>query len=115
MPAWTNVIKNCYQYGRASVIGYVGTDYGQVSIAAVETQIKDWYSFYKGNIAGIFFDGASDTVPGTTTSNLTYYRTLDYYVHKHEGNNDEVVLNFGANPAPPGCSPAATPTTPTSW
>jgi hypothetical protein len=101
VPAWTKVIKNCYKYGRASVIGYVWTNYGQVSIADVEAQVKNWYSFYKGNIAGIFFDGVSDTVPGTTTSNQTFYRTLANYVHTHEGNNDEVVFNFGANPGSP--------------
>ena len=101
VPAWTKVIKNCYKYGRASVIGYVWTNYGQANIADLETQIKNWYSFYKGNIAGIFFDGVSDTVPGTTTSNQTFYRTLANYVHTHEGNNDEVVFNFGANPGSP--------------
>jgi Spherulation-specific family 4 len=98
VPAWTSVIDNCYHYGRASVIGYVDTDYGQISIATVESQIKAWYSFYPGNIAGIFFDRASDTIPGTTTSNVSYYRTLDSYVHKNHGDNDEVVLNYGASP-----------------
>ena len=101
VPAWAKVIDNCYNYGRASVIGYVWTDYGeggQASIAGIESQIKAWYSFYKGDIAGIFFDGVSDTVPGTTTSNQSFYRTLANYVHTHEGNNDEVVFNFGANP-----------------
>jgi hypothetical protein len=97
-PAWAQVIDNCYRYGRASVIGYVWTDYGQASIASVESQVKDWYSFYPGDIAGIFFDGVSDDVPGTTTSNQGYYRTLASYVHTHEGANDEVVFNFGANP-----------------
>jgi hypothetical protein len=92
------VIDNCYKYGRASVIGYVDTDYGQASIATIESQIKAWYSFYPGDIAGIFFDRVSDTIPGTSTSNQSFYRTLDSYVHTHEGNNDEVVLNYGANP-----------------
>jgi len=98
VPAWASVIDNCYQDGRASVIGYVDTDYGQASIATIESQIKAWYSFYPGDIAGIFFDRVSDTIPGTTTSNQSFYRTLDSYVHTHEGNNDEVVLNYGANP-----------------
>jgi len=101
VPAWSSVISNCYNYGRASVIGYVWTDYGeggQVSIAAIENQIKEWYSFYPGGIAGIFFDGVSDDIPGTSTSNQSFYRTLASYVHTHEGNNDEVVFNFGANP-----------------
>ncbi len=98
VPAWAKVIDNCYVYNRASVIGYVWTDYGQASIASVESQIKAWYSFYPGYIAGIFFDGVSDDIPGTTTSNQSFYRTLAAYVHKHGGDNGEVVFNFGANP-----------------
>jgi hypothetical protein len=100
-PAWTNVIDNCYAYDRASVIGYVWTNYGRggtAGIPAIENQIKSWYSFYHGEIAGIFFDGVSDTVPGTSTSNQSFYQTLASYVHQNEGNNDEVVFNFGANP-----------------
>jgi spherulation-specific family 4 protein len=101
VPAWAKVIDNCYNYGRASVIGYVDTDYGeggQASIATIESEINNWYKFYPGGIAGIFFDRVSDDVPGTTTSNQSFYRTLDSYVHTHEGNNDEIVLNYGANP-----------------
>ncbi len=98
-PAWASVIEDCYRYGHASVIGYVWTDYGQASIATVESQIDAWNAYYPGEIAGIFFDGVSDEVPGTTTSNQGYYRTLASYVHTHEGNNDEVVFNFGQNPA----------------
>jgi Spherulation-specific family 4 len=100
-PAWTSVIDKCYRYGRASVIGYVWTNYGNggtASIPAIEQQVKNWYAYYPGQIAGIFFDGVSDTVPGTTTSNKSFYQTLASYVHTHEGNNDEVVFNFGANP-----------------
>ncbi len=102
MASWANVIKNCYRYGRASVIGYVWTNYGSggmASIPAIEQQINEWYSYYPGQIAGIFFDGVADTVPGTTSSNKTFYQTLAAYVHTHEGNNDEVVLNFGQNPS----------------
>jgi hypothetical protein len=100
-PAYAKVIQNCYRYGRASVIGYVWTDYGeggQASISSIESQVKAWYSYYPGDIAGIFFDGVSDDVPGTSVSNMGFYRTLASYVHTHEGNNDEVVFNFGANP-----------------
>jgi hypothetical protein len=101
VPAWAKIINNCYRYGRASVIGYVWTNYGeggQASIAGIESQINAWYSFYPHAIAGIFFDGVSDNVPGTSTSNQSFYQTLASYVHTHEGNNDEVVFNFGANP-----------------
>jgi hypothetical protein len=76
----------------------VWTDYGQASIASVEAQVDAWYAYYPGEIAGIFFDGVSDEVPGATTSNQGFYRTLASYVHSHEGNNDEVVFNFGENP-----------------
>ncbi|MGO9754102.1 MAG: spherulation-specific family 4 protein [Solirubrobacteraceae bacterium] len=99
LQAFSSVITNCYQYGRASVLGYVDTDYGSRSIKAIETDINAWYSYYPGEIAGIFFDRVSDTVPLTTTSNKVFYQTLASYVHQHEGDNDEVVLNFGANPS----------------
>jgi hypothetical protein len=101
VPAWATVIDNCNKYGRAGVLGYVWTDYGEggtASIAAIEAQVKAWYAFYPGHIAGIFFDGASDSVPGTGASNQSFYQTLDAFVHTKEGNNDEVVLNYGANP-----------------
>jgi hypothetical protein len=101
VPAWAKVIDNCDKYGRAGVLGYVWTDYGEggaASIPSIEAQIKAWYTYYPGHIAGIFFDGASDTVPSTGASNQAFYQTLDSYVHTHEGNNDEVVLNYGANP-----------------
>lgn len=100
--SWSTVISNCHRYRRTSVIGYVWTDYGRggtASIPAIEQQIKDWYSYYPREIAGVFFDGVSDTVPGTTTSNKAFYQTLASYIHTHEGNNDEVVFNFGANPS----------------
>lgn len=97
--AWSNVFRACYSYGRASVLGYVYTDYGARSISAIEQDINDWYSYYPGQIAGIFLDQVSDTLPGKTPSNKAFYQTLASYVHQHEGDNDEVVLNFGANPS----------------
>lgn len=100
-PAWAEAISHCYYSGRASVIGYVWTDYGtggEASIAEIEHQIDAWYSYYPGEIAGIFFDGVADHAPGTTTSNESFYKTLATYVHTHEGDNGEVVFNFGQNP-----------------
>ncbi len=102
LPAWASVIKDCSSYGRAAVIGYVWTDYGEgrrESIASIERQISAWYSYYPGEIAGIFFDGVSDDAPGTGASNKTFYRALAAYVHSHEGGNAEVVFNFGKNPS----------------
>ena len=103
VPRGRSVIKNCYNYGRASVIGYVWTDYGEGGRRASPTSRprSRTGTLLQGEIAGIFFDGVSDDVPGTTTSNQSFYRTLATYVHTHEGNNDEVVFNFGANPGSP--------------
>ena len=42
-------------------------DYGQASIATVDLQLGAWYSFYPGDIAGIFFNRVSDAIPRTTT------------------------------------------------
>ena len=86
----------------ASVLGYVWTDYGRggmASLPRLEAQVSSWYSFYPGKIGGIFFDGASDTVPQTGASNERFYRSLASYVHEKQGLNDKVVLNYGANPA----------------
>jgi len=97
--SWASVIHNCGRYGKASAIGYVWTNYGQVSVATVEAGIDNWYRFYPGDIAGVFLDGVSDTIPGTTTSNTVYYRTLASYIHTKHRNDSEVVVNFGYNPA----------------
>jgi Spherulation-specific family 4 len=102
VPAFSKVIHNCRRYGKASVIGYVWTDYGRggsTGLMAIEEQVRAWYAYYPGDVAGIFFDGASDTVPGTNASNVSFYRTLASYVHAYEGQNQRVVLNFGSNPS----------------
>jgi len=98
IPSWARVIDDCYRYHKASVIGYVFTDFGRIPLATVEAGIDNWYKFYPGDIAGIFLDETSDTIPGTTTSNVDYYRTLAAYVHTGHGDNNEVVMNFGTNP-----------------
>jgi hypothetical protein len=101
-PAWQDVIDNCDRYGRAAVLGYVWTDYGQggmASLPALEAQVSSWYSFYPGKIGGIFFDGASDSVPQTGASNEAFYRSLASYVHQKQGMGEKVVLNYGSNPA----------------
>jgi len=96
--SWASLLEGCHSYGRAGVIGYVWTNYGRASIASIESQVDAWYSYYPGDIAGIFFDGVSDDVPETSTSNQGYYRTLAAYVHTHHGSGAEVVFNFGTNP-----------------
>ena len=99
--SWASVIHNCYRYGKATVIGYVWTNYGQVPLATAEAGIDNWYRFYPHDIAGIFLDGANDTIPGTSTSNAPYYGALASFIRtKHvHGRGTEVVLNFGSDPA----------------
>ena len=100
--SWASVIRNCDRYGKASVIGYVWTNYGrggQASIPAIEAGIDNWYRFYPGDIAGIFLDGVADTVPETGASNTAFYQTLATYIHTAHRNHGETVFNFGANPA----------------
>ena len=66
VPSWASLLETCHSYGRASVIGYVWTDYGEggpASIAGIESQVKAWYAYYPGDIAGIFFDGVSKMSP----------------------------------------------------
>lgn len=101
-PAWKTSIDRCNQYGRARVLGYVWTNYGRggtASIPEIEAQVRAWYALYPGHIGGIFFDGASDTVPGTHISNQPFYHTLTGYVHIREGLGQQVALNFGVNPS----------------
>jgi hypothetical protein len=99
--AWSSVLNNCVDDGPATVLGYVPTNWGEggnYTMSNIETWINEWYSYYRGDIGGIFFDQVSDANPVTGASNVSFYQTLDAYVHQHEGNNDEVVLNFGSNP-----------------
>ena len=55
------------------VIGYVATGYTSRGIAAVETDIDRWKSFYP-NIQGIFFDEQSNV-----TGQESFYRTVSQY------------------------------------
>jgi hypothetical protein len=98
---WANVIKHCYDYSKASVIGYVWTNYGRdgvESIPKIEATIDKWYQFYPDYIAGIFLDGVSDEVPETLKSNSAFYKELTNYEHTRHPES-KVVLNFGYNPA----------------
>jgi hypothetical protein len=102
VPAWEKIIDSCAGYGRANVLGYVWTDYGRGGrgdLASIEAQVRAWYAMYSGHVDGIFFDGVSDVVPGTGTSNRYFYRSLAGYVHRTEGMAAQVVFNFGTNPA----------------
>lgn len=56
-----------------TVLGYVYTNYGSRSTQTIESQIKDYKSWYGVN--GIFFDEMS-----SSGSSLSYYKTLSSYV-----------------------------------
>ncbi len=71
-----------------TVVGYVYTSYGSRSIAAVESDINNYYSWYP-DLDGIFLDEAS-----TSCTNEPYYATLNSYV-KSKGGAGLTVLNPG--------------------
>jgi len=70
------------------VVGYVYTDYGSRSLAAAESDIDHYYSWYP-DINGIFLDQAS-----TNCANESYYAALNSYV-KAKGGRGLTVLNPG--------------------
>jgi Spherulation-specific family 4 len=99
--SWANVIHRCGRYGKASVIGYVWTNYGRggsAAIPSIETGIDNWYRFYPGDMKGIFLDGVADSVPESGAPNAAFYQTLATYIHTKHSTRGEVVFNFGANP-----------------
>lgn len=96
-PNWLTAIE-AYQRAGIDVFGYVDTDYGQLSLASVETNVSNWYSWYGVN--GIFFDEASNDPalagPGA------YYNELYEYVKQMTGPGvlgTTVVLNPGTTTA----------------
>jgi hypothetical protein len=56
---WARVIERLQSAG-ATAIGYVGTNYGKVSLARVKRHIDDWHRFYPA-IGGIFFEEQAAT------------------------------------------------------
>lgn len=53
------------------MVGYVSTDYTNVSTASVKAQVDQYFTWYP-NIDGIFFDEATPDL-GTGGSNIAYY------------------------------------------
>lgn len=90
-PGYISVIQDAQRSG-IDVLGYVSTSYadGSVSIATLENQITEWYSWY--HVDGIFFDEVNSTCSPQT---MTYYSAL-YNFTKQQMGPDLVVLNPGA-------------------
>jgi hypothetical protein len=104
-PSWAADIGAC---GGADVgvLGYVDTGFCQVTLAAAEHQVDEWYSWYGADgVGGIFFDEAADPASPSseadclsgTSSAVTYYRSLAAYVHG-KSTGQTVAFNFGVNP-----------------
>lgn len=103
-----DAIEVCQEEGQ-NVIGYVSTQYGARSMAAVKTDIDRYYSFYS-TIDGIFLDemasGETDTAAGCdsscggTNTAINYYSELHRYVDSigEETDQNEVVGNMGVAP-----------------
>lgn len=73
-----------------TVLGYLTSSYGARSIAAVESDIDKFYSWY--GVDGIFFDEGYSA----DCSKANYYSTLDAYV-KAKGGKGFTVVNYGTN------------------
>lgn len=58
------------------VIGYVGTNYGQLPAAQAEHEIRQYRDWYR--VQGIFLD----LTPTQGTAQLGYYRNLAAYIHR---------------------------------
>ena len=80
---------------KIGLLGYVWTDYGKRSPAAVRAEINRWRNLY--GITSIFLDEAASklgTTPGATNL-IDYYRQLYSYIHASGGT---VTLNPGVVP-----------------
>jgi hypothetical protein len=73
------------------VLGYVHTSYAKRSLATVEAEAKDYFTWYHVN--GILFDEAS-----SSASDIGYYRSCDQFVHA-QNPKAMVVLNPGTQAA----------------
>jgi hypothetical protein len=89
-PNYVAAVNNLEAAG-GHVLGYVYTSYGTRSLAAVETDINSYISYY--HINGIFFDEQS-----TDPADVSYYQTLYNYV-KSLNPAYEVIANPGTNTA----------------
>jgi hypothetical protein len=75
-----------------TVLGYSSTEYGQRSISSVETEIRDYKSWYGVN--GIFLD----LIQGTS-GEFSYYQQLSKYIHA-QISGAVIWLNPGSFPEP---------------
>ena len=69
-PAYTAALAS-FESAGGTVVGYVSTDYGKRSLAAVEADVSTYKAFYP--VDGIFFDQMTSDAKA---SNLTYYADL---------------------------------------
>ena len=93
-PAYQAAI-NAARTARIGLLGYVWTDYGKRSLAAVKADINRWRTLY--GVRSIFLDEVASqlgSAPGSTNL-IDYYRQLHTYIHAAGGT---VMLNPGAVP-----------------
>jgi len=72
------------------IIGYSNTNYTQRSATAVETDVKDYKTWY--DVTNIFLDEVS-----SSSSKIAYYRQLNDYIH-NVNPGSMVMLNPGTYP-----------------
>lgn len=86
LPAYLKAVRAAQAAG-ILVLGYVDTDYGKRSAAAVKADVDAYYRWYR--VDGIFFDRAS-----TDCAREKYYAEIDRFV-KDKGGPAQTILNPG--------------------
>lgn len=83
-------VAACHAAGQ-KVIGYIHSQYTVATLASMESQIDQYYSWY--GVDGIFIDEVTNTV-GASNVNLNYYASLYSYI-KGKSASAIVIINPG--------------------
>lgn len=81
---WVTQITNAHAAG-LKIVGYVKTDYTNITLAAAKADIDNYYAWY--NVDGIFLDEC-----GWEAAKIPYYADLYAYI---KSKNGKVVINPG--------------------
>ena len=92
--AYVTAVNNFISAG-GHPIGYVDTDFGNVPLNVVKSNIDKWYAWYS-NIEGIFLDQMTN-LTNWTPGKETYYQEIYEYINDQHDPNSLVVANPGSN------------------
>ncbi len=99
-PNYVNAMTNLEAAG-GKVVAYVYTNYTNIPLATVESEITTYISQYGSLINGFFIDAMTT---GTSSSDLAYYHALYAYI-KGLKSTDQVIGNPGTSTNPAYLTP----------